>query len=29
MLRGDDSGGIESMGEAAMPYVVDLSDSAN
>lgn len=29
MLRGDDSGGIESMGEAAMPYVVDLEDPVN
>lgn len=24
MLRGDDSGGIESMGEAAIPRVIDF-----
>lgn len=26
MLRGDDSGGIESNGEASMPYVVKFED---
>jgi len=26
MIRGDDSGGVESMAEAAMPYIVNLTE---